>query len=330
MAQNFQITQVNSSGSVVVMHPESNADLIVSGATYQVPTIAYITDWNNRSAELVTARKGEVNLKAKIDKIDVALSAPELLKAIKTVDGTNSGLDADLVDGCSVSDSLTTTTNLWTASGTQAKLNEKVNVADVVLTATPNKLLKLNSSGVLPTSVTGNAGTASALASALNLNFGGDVTGTASFTGKEGNVSVNLEIKDNSHSHSTLGDIAVNNDKQDNLSLWTALKISQELSNVGKEAADLVSSVVSVKEGEILIGSLRIKYGAVDITDANAIDIDFENPFNTLLFNGQSCETSDVNIVATVVPGSATKDGIQFNLNKVALDGKLIWFAIGL
>lgn len=330
MAQNFQITQVAQNGNATVFHPESNADLILTGSTYRVPTINQITDWDSKSTEVVNARKGESNLKAKIDKIDLALTPQELLRVIKTVDGSNSGLDADLVDGCGVNDDTATSSNLWTANRTQMKLNEKVNSSDVVTSSTANKILKLNNNGDLPASVTGNANTATALARTLSMNFGGDVTGTTSFTGKEGSINVNLEIKDNSHTHTSLGAVSVDDTKQDALSLWTALKVSQELSNLAKEGIAYTDAMVKTKDNEISIGGLKIKYGTIDVKNKNTVDLEFETPFEKIFFSNHCCETSDVNLVANIVPGTITNSGMMFNLNTVALDGNLNWFAVGI
>ena len=59
MAKFMQIIDVNSAGSEVVLHPESNADYIVNGLTNKVPQISEVADWNAKSKELVDARKGK-------------------------------------------------------------------------------------------------------------------------------------------------------------------------------------------------------------------------------------------------------------------------------
>jgi hypothetical protein len=66
---------------------------------------------------------------------------------------------------------------------------EKVNTSDVVTTAAANKILKLDASGNLPTSVTGNAATATKLATARTITLSGSVSGSASFDGS-GNVTI--------------------------------------------------------------------------------------------------------------------------------------------
>lgn len=330
MAQNFQITQVASNGNVISMHPETNADQILAGTVHKVPEIDSIKDWTNKSNEVVNARKGEINLKAKIDKIDISLTPGELLKSLKTVDGINSELDADKVDGCDVNDNSTSSNSLWSSNKVQVKLNEKVNNLDVVTSPTPRKLLKLNENGDLPANITGRANTATSLASGLKLNFTGDVSGSTVFTGKEGSVNVSIDVKDNSHAHNNIAGVFVDNNKQDNLSLWTALKVSQELTKLATETEEFVNNQFKVNEEEILLGSLKIKFGSIDISKLTKAEVVFKQPFKTLLFNGHSCETADTDLIANVVPNSVSNLGVKFNMNKAVTNGKIIWFAIGL
>ena len=65
-----------------------------------------------------------------------------------------------------------------------------VPTSDVVTTATANKLLKLDSSGNLPTSITGNAATATKLQTARSIGLAGDLSGSANFDGTA-NISIN-------------------------------------------------------------------------------------------------------------------------------------------
>src|SRR5690606_26731054 len=71
---------------------------------------------------------------------------------------------------------------------------------EVVTTATPNKILKLDSNGKLPASITGNATTATKLQTARNISLSGDVTGSASFDGSS-NITINATVVDDSHNH---------------------------------------------------------------------------------------------------------------------------------
>lgn len=327
MTQDFQIIEVGSNGSPVVYHPETNADVVLTGVKYRVPMITDITDWQNKSKEVVAARSGETNLLAKIKKIDDALVPSALLTAIKRVHGTNSGLDSDLVDGCNVDDVTLSEKTIWTSNKVVTELNKKVNNTDVTNTPTASKILRLDKDGRLPASITGNAMTANTLAGKLNLKFGGDLIGETTFNGGEGSVNVNLEIRDNSHEHSYIkvGDkeVSLNDEATNNSSLWSSLKIMEQINLVP-------DSVTEVEDGEIKIGILRIKYGEVDITNSKVADIVFKTPFNSILFNNHCCETSDVNLVATVEPKSVTNEGFNINLNNIALDGKIIWFAVGM
>jgi hypothetical protein len=66
---------------------------------------------------------------------------------------------------------------------------EKVKNSDVVTVATASKILKLDASGNLPTNITGNAETATKLATARTITLSGSVSGSASFDGS-GNVTI--------------------------------------------------------------------------------------------------------------------------------------------
>jgi phage-related tail fiber protein len=82
----------------------------------------------------------------------------------------------------------------------QYGLTDAVNTSDVVTTAAANKILKLDGTGLLPTGVTGNAGSATKLATARSITLDGDVSGTTSFDGS-GNVTMTTTVADDSHLH---------------------------------------------------------------------------------------------------------------------------------
>jgi len=69
----------------------------------------------------------------------------------------------------------------------QSSLDAKINTSDVVITATANKILKLDANAKLPASITGNAdgnaSTATKLQTARAISLSGDVTGSANFDG---------------------------------------------------------------------------------------------------------------------------------------------------
>ncbi|MGG3725172.1 hypothetical protein ABES20_14555, partial [Geobacillus stearothermophilus] len=76
-------------------------------------------------------------------------------------------------------------------------ITDAVKTSDVVTSPSPNKILKLDANGKLPTSITGNAdgnaATASKLQTARTISLSGDVTGSTSFDGSS-NVSINATL----------------------------------------------------------------------------------------------------------------------------------------
>jgi phage-related tail fiber protein len=76
-------------------------------------------------------------------------------------------------------------------------ITDAVKTSDVVTSPAPNKILKLDANGKLPTSITGNAdgnaATASKLQTARTISLSGDVTGSTSFDGSS-NVSINATL----------------------------------------------------------------------------------------------------------------------------------------
>ena len=97
---------------------------------------------------------------------------------------------------------ITSGTNPTTLSG--YGITDAVNSSDVVTTATPNKILKLNSSGYLPT----NALTASRLLNPITISLIGDVTGSISFDGSS-NISIVTTYKNSGVSPGTYRTVTV-------------------------------------------------------------------------------------------------------------------------
>ena len=62
MAKFMQIIDVNENGAEIVLHPETNADYVETGTIFKIPKIVEISDWNNKSKEIVDARKGQSSL----------------------------------------------------------------------------------------------------------------------------------------------------------------------------------------------------------------------------------------------------------------------------
>lgn len=86
-------------------------------------------------------------------------------------------------------------------------VSNKIDNTEVVTTATPNKILKLDSNSKLPASITGNAdgnaSTATKLQTARTINLSGDVIGSANFDGS-GNISINATVVNDSHNHTSI------------------------------------------------------------------------------------------------------------------------------
>lgn len=369
MAQNFQMTEVSSSGVVNVLHPESNADQILVGLTYKVPTIVNIDDWIARSKELIDARKGKTTLKAKIDEIDKALEPAQLLASIKEVDGSGSGLDADYVDGKTVDDTSIANTSLWTAKKINDELGKKVNSIDIVKIATPNKLLLLNAEGKLVVDVVGNSNTSTSWKKATKVQLSGDVAGSFTMQGNETNtINLATEVKDDSHNHTAMtnggnsiivnttdiaqfkkgstilskidstGNFTGSSNKVNNLSvndsvntgaLWSNDKIIEELNELVKTIG---KSTLDEVNGTIVLSDLiTIKYGIVDISRKTKVDVVFSSPFKgKVLFDGYSIATSVSSFVCYKKIGSTTKTGITYDFNQAGTDGTLTWFAVGI
>ena len=101
--------------------------------------------------------------------------------------------------------------------GTESASATVTNTGVLSLTGTANEITVSGSTGditlSLPTSisvdvvgdVTGNADTASALATARNISLGGDVSGSASFDGSA-DITITATVADDSHNH-TIGNI---------------------------------------------------------------------------------------------------------------------------
>lgn len=79
-------------------------------------------------------------------------------------------------------------------------ITDAVKSSDVVTSATANKILKLNSNGALPASITGNAAGANKLTTARKIALTGDATGSLNFDGS-GDVSMEVTVVNDSHNH---------------------------------------------------------------------------------------------------------------------------------
>ena len=362
MAQKFQITRVNTSGAITVLHPETNADQVVDGSTNKISKKTEVSDWNAKSQEVAEARLGKTTLKEKIESIDTALEPINILTALKTVDGSGSGLDADTVDGRTVDDTKATSSNLWTGQKVANELGKKLNTTEITKIAQAEKVLRLNSEAKLEADVKGNADTATSWRKPSTITLAGDVSGSFSIAGNESSpISVSTQVKDDSHNHSYMvkganrlemgtnnivefkktGDILSAIDINGNFTgsaakvggyrvdnsatgetIWTSRKITEAITDIGAK--------VDTDRKTIQIGnSLKIKYGTVNIANLSTVSITFDEPFQMVLFDGNSLESVDTDQFCTKKSGTLTTRGVQYTLNKTTTKGILTWFVVG-
>jgi hypothetical protein len=187
-----------SSNGLMSNTDKAKLDGIAAGAEVNQNAFANIlvgsttitADGKTDSLELVAGTNIALTPDATNDRVAIAVTGT-VLNATAATNATNhiaasSGAHAASAISCTATGDVAAT-NVQAAIAELA--SEKVPASDVVTTATANKLLKLNSSGVLPASITGNAATATKLAQARTITLTGDVTGAVS-TDMSGNVSI--------------------------------------------------------------------------------------------------------------------------------------------
>lgn len=101
----------------------------------------------------------------------------------------------------------------------------------------------------LQTTVSGNAGTATKLATARTISLVGDITGSASFDGSE-NVSITATVADDSHNH-TIANI-------DNLQST----LDGKASSSHNHSADAIVTMANVLFGTNSLGGVEYSYGS--------------------------------------------------------------------
>lgn len=135
---------------------------------------------NAQAASAAQSAANAAQTKANAALPSTSYTAADVLSKIKTVDGAGSGLDADTVDGHQTS-----------------------------TTATAGTIPIYNASGDLIGSITGNAATATKLATARTLSIAGDGTGSASFDGSA-NETITLTLKNSGAAAGTYTKVTVN------------------------------------------------------------------------------------------------------------------------
>lgn len=361
MAKFMQIIDVNQTGTETVLHPETDADFVIPGSTYRVPKMVDITDWNNKSKEIIDARKGLNSLVDKINLIDNALLADNILRALKTVDGTGSGLDADLIDGKSVNDNAIDINSLWTSSRIKEEINKMVSKDDLVSSPVAYKVLKMDKDGFLPTSITGNAASATRLKNPITLNFEGGAKGTVNLIGNGETQEVNLQIVDNSHLHNKLeGDVVFSNvkdtssnvfefkannltksyidsqgnfsggadnvggykvDNYDEQSLWTGEKVQEAIET------ELQSYAQKIGDNVVAVGPITYMHGEVSLTGLNTVVINPPQPINEKIISESYVISSSDKTMTFVKDPLSDNSSIRINFNKLGpVDAKLSWY----
>ena len=138
------------------------------------------TDGTINSATQTLAGVMSAADKTKLDGIEAGATgdqtASEILTLLKTVDGSGSGIDADLLDG---------------QEGAYYLNASNINTGTINDSYLPN---------TITSDITGNAATTTKLATARTISLTGDVTGNVSFDGST-NVSITATVADDSHNH---------------------------------------------------------------------------------------------------------------------------------
>ena len=161
----------------------SSTSSVISASSTAVKA-AYDRSWPNTTYSVGDGGLTQVNFttadNTKLDGIEAGATADqtaaEILASLKTVDGSGSGLDADLLDG---------------QSGAYYRNATNLNAGTINDARLPNSI---------SSNITGNAATATKLATARTISLSGDVTGSTTFNGS-GNATITAVVADDSHNH---------------------------------------------------------------------------------------------------------------------------------
>lgn len=312
MADNFQIVNVDGpSGATSVLHPETNADQIKNTMNKRVPTQAEMTQFQRTTDDVNSASLDQVNLTLKMTELNTRTIPTNMLNSFLSIDGAGSGLDSDFVDGCGVNDSTTTSTNLWTAAKINTELGGKVNTTDVVSSASggAGKILKLNSSGVLPASITGNAPTADRASTCGTADYAKTVLDAGSNPVAISTADVNgvLWMSQTVKNAFTAADNTLLNTANTNLN--NAVNIINAKTYVDSNAnKDLV-----------VFDAFRIKHVEATLNNVSSISLVFDKPFAT------TCLYTTCDLMVTNTQGAeehllagktVTRTGVTYTFNK--------------
>lgn len=219
-----------------------------------------------------------------------AYTASDVLAKLKTLDGAGSGLDADFLDGFNSATGATANTiALRNGSGDLSMryaFTSYVNMShaaatrntDTVFYSSTDAYIRKNNaagfrtslnvptrtggdaSGTWGISISGNAATATALATARTISLGGDLSGSASFDGSA-NITITATVADDSHAH-----VIANVD-----GLQTAL--DSKLNSSSYTAADVRAKVEAATDSNVFTDADHSKLNGIAAgAEVNAVD----------------------------------------------------------
>lgn len=180
----------------------------------------------------------------------------------------------------------------------QTTLNNKVDTSEVTTTATANKILKLNSSGKLPASITGNAdgnaATATKLQTARTISITGDATGSTTFNGSA-NASINVTLSNSGVTAGTYTKVTA--DSKGRVTSGTTLSAS--------DIPTLTSSKISDFDTQVRKSTLnQMAAPTADVSMNNKKITNVADPINP-----QDAATK--NYVDTIKQGLDVKDSVR-------------------